>query len=133
MRAARSWRAEAARAAARATSRQIATMAMATAQRPPRVDVAWSQRLGGRGVAVTVPPAGSSTPIGPLCGAEARKPSPEVTITVALMSAGPSTDTDAAASVPVRSLADDIRGRTDEQLTALVLSRPDLARPAPPT
>jgi hypothetical protein len=30
-----------------------------------------------------------------------------------------------------RSLADDIRGRTDEQLTALVLARPDLARPAP--
>ena len=30
-----------------------------------------------------------------------------------------------------RSLADDIRGRTDEQLTGLVLGRPDLARPAP--
>ena len=48
------------------------------------------------------------------------------------MSAGPTTDTDAAASAAgARSLADDIRGRTDEQLTALVLSRPDLARPAP--
>jgi hypothetical protein len=48
------------------------------------------------------------------------------------MSAGPTTDSDvAAAAVGARSLADDIRGRTDEQLTALVLSRPDLARPAP--
>ncbi len=48
------------------------------------------------------------------------------------MSAGPTTDTDAAASAAgARSLADDIRSRTDEQLTALVLSRPDLARPAP--
>ena len=48
------------------------------------------------------------------------------------MSAGPSTRTDAAApAAGARSLADDIRSRTDEQLTALVLSRPDLARPAP--
>jgi hypothetical protein len=31
----------------------------------------------------------------------------------------------------VRSLADDVRGRTDEQLRALVRLRPDLARPAP--
>jgi hypothetical protein len=31
----------------------------------------------------------------------------------------------------VRSLADDVRGRTDEQLQALIRSRPDLARPAP--
>lgn len=48
------------------------------------------------------------------------------------MSAGPSTRTDAAEpTAGARSLADDIRSRTDEQLTALVLSRPDLARPAP--
>lgn len=32
---------------------------------------------------------------------------------------------------PRRSLADDIRGRTDTELTQLVLARPDLARPAP--
>jgi hypothetical protein len=31
----------------------------------------------------------------------------------------------------VRSLADDVRGRSDEQLRALVRRRPDLARPAP--
>ncbi|WP_035918467.1 helicase-associated domain-containing protein [Knoellia sinensis] len=30
-----------------------------------------------------------------------------------------------------RSLADDIRGRSDEELTALLAARPDLARPAP--
>src|SRR3954468_8190439 len=48
------------------------------------------------------------------------------------MSAGPSTRTDAAApAAGARSLADDIRNRTDEQLTSLVLLRPDLARPAP--
>ncbi|MDQ6897188.1 MAG: hypothetical protein M3171_11380, partial [Actinomycetota bacterium] len=41
------------------------------------------------------------------------------------MSFAPATTTGA------RSLADDIRGRTDEQLAALVLLRPDLARPAP--
>ena len=34
-------------------------------------------------------------------------------------------------SSPVRSLADDVRGRSDEQLRALVRRRPDLARPAP--
>jgi hypothetical protein len=54
------------------------------------------------------------------------QPSPEVPITVALMSAGPSLD-----GASARSLADDIRGRTNEQLTVLVLARPDLARPAP--
>ena len=32
---------------------------------------------------------------------------------------------------PSRSLADDIRGRSDAELTDLVLARPDLARPAP--
>lgn len=32
---------------------------------------------------------------------------------------------------PSRSLADDIRGRSDDELVALVLARPDLARPAP--
>ncbi|MEO6999082.1 MAG: helicase-associated domain-containing protein [Terracoccus sp.] len=32
---------------------------------------------------------------------------------------------------PRRSLADDIRGRSDSELTDLVLARPDLARPAP--
>src|SRR5512139_2847574 len=32
---------------------------------------------------------------------------------------------------PSRSLADDIRGRTDAELADLVLTRPDLARPAP--
>lgn len=32
---------------------------------------------------------------------------------------------------PARSLADDIRGRTDDELAALILARPDLARPAP--
>ena len=32
---------------------------------------------------------------------------------------------------PVRSLADDVRGRSDEQLRRLVCRRPDLARPAP--
>lgn len=32
---------------------------------------------------------------------------------------------------PVRSLADDIRGRSDAELTGLMLARPDLARPAP--
>lgn len=42
------------------------------------------------------------------------------------MSVGPSLD-----GASARSLADDIRGRSDEQLTALVLARPDLARPAP--
>ncbi|MEO7235744.1 MAG: helicase-associated domain-containing protein [Lapillicoccus sp.] len=36
-----------------------------------------------------------------------------------------------APALGARSLADDIRGRSDEQLTALVLARPDLARPAP--
>jgi len=46
-------------------------------------------------------------------------------ITVATMPSAPATATAA------RSLADDIRGRTDAQLAALVLSRPDLARPAP--
>ncbi|WP_347350903.1 helicase-associated domain-containing protein [Intrasporangium sp.] len=34
-------------------------------------------------------------------------------------------------AVPSRSLADDIRRRTDDELVALVLARPDLARPAP--
>ena len=34
-------------------------------------------------------------------------------------------------SPKIRSLADDIRGRSDEQLAALLASRPDLARPAP--
>ncbi len=37
----------------------------------------------------------------------------------------------APAPTAARSLADDIRGRTDEELTRLVLGRPDLARPAP--
>ncbi|MEO5743558.1 MAG: hypothetical protein ABIQ53_03070, partial [Terracoccus sp.] len=32
---------------------------------------------------------------------------------------------------PRRSLADDIRGRSDSELTDLVLARPDLARPSP--
>jgi hypothetical protein len=32
---------------------------------------------------------------------------------------------------PSRSLADDIRGRTDDELIELVLARPDLARPTP--
>ncbi|MBB2986070.1 helicase-associated domain-containing protein [Terracoccus luteus] len=32
---------------------------------------------------------------------------------------------------PRRSLADDIRGRSDDELSELVLARPDLARPAP--
>ena len=32
---------------------------------------------------------------------------------------------------PSRSLADDIRGRSDAELIDLVLARPDLARPAP--
>ncbi|MFW5467041.1 helicase-associated domain-containing protein [Knoellia sp. CPCC 206391] len=32
---------------------------------------------------------------------------------------------------PIRSLADDIRGRSDEELAALLAARPDLARPAP--
>jgi len=36
-----------------------------------------------------------------------------------------------ATATGVRSLADDIRARSDEQLAALVLARPDLARPAP--
>ncbi len=35
------------------------------------------------------------------------------------------------APTAARSLADDIRGRTDEELTRLVLGRPDLARPVP--
>ncbi|MHA3836935.1 helicase-associated domain-containing protein [Terrabacter sp. AAH1] len=34
-------------------------------------------------------------------------------------------------ATPSRSLADDIRGRSDAQLIDLVLARPDLARPAP--
>lgn len=34
-------------------------------------------------------------------------------------------------AAPNRSLADDIRGRSDDELVALVLARPDLARPAP--
>jgi hypothetical protein len=34
-------------------------------------------------------------------------------------------------ATPSRSLADDIRGRSDAQLVDLVLARPDLARPAP--
>lgn len=33
--------------------------------------------------------------------------------------------------MPRRSLADDIRGRSDDELADLVLARPDLARPAP--
>ncbi len=37
---------------------------------------------------------------------------------------------DSPASV-VRSLADDVRARTDEELAVLLLTRPDLARPAP--
>ncbi|MEO7269555.1 MAG: helicase-associated domain-containing protein [Knoellia sp.] len=36
-----------------------------------------------------------------------------------------------ASSSPIRSLADDIRGRSDEELAALLAARPDLARPAP--
>lgn len=36
-----------------------------------------------------------------------------------------------ASTPPTRSLADDIRGRSDEELTALLAARPDLARPAP--
>jgi hypothetical protein len=36
-----------------------------------------------------------------------------------------------AAPQPVRSLADDIRGRTDDELRDLLQRRPDLARPAP--
>lgn len=36
-----------------------------------------------------------------------------------------------AAPQPVRSLADDIRGRTDDELRELLQRRPDLARPAP--
>jgi hypothetical protein len=34
-------------------------------------------------------------------------------------------------ATPSRSLADDIRGRSDAELIDLVLARPDLARPAP--
>src|SRR6478735_433738 len=34
-------------------------------------------------------------------------------------------------ATPSRSLADDIRGRSDAELVDLVLARPDLARPAP--
>jgi hypothetical protein len=37
----------------------------------------------------------------------------------------------AAGPQPVRSLADDIRGRTDDELRELLQHRPDLARPAP--
>jgi len=37
----------------------------------------------------------------------------------------------APAPSAARSLADDIRGRTDKELTRLVLGRPDLGRPAP--
>ncbi|WP_404384938.1 helicase-associated domain-containing protein [Knoellia locipacati] len=36
-----------------------------------------------------------------------------------------------ASPAPSRSLADDIRGRSAEELTALLAARPDLARPAP--
>jgi hypothetical protein len=34
-------------------------------------------------------------------------------------------------ATPSRSLADDIRGRTDDELVELILARPDLARPTP--
>ncbi len=61
----------------------------------------------------------------PSSGGQPDQASVVATITVATMSFAPATTTGA------RSLADDIRGRTDEQLAALVLLRPDLARPAP--
>ncbi len=38
---------------------------------------------------------------------------------------------DYGGTVPSRSLADDIRGRSDEELARLLVRRPDLARPAP--
>lgn len=53
-------------------------------------------------------------------------------------SAGPPTHSEshaashaASQSTPVRSLADDLRTRSDAELAALLLARPDLARPVP--
>ena len=53
-------------------------------------------------------------------------------------SAGPPTHSESHAashagsqSTPVRSLADDLRTRSDAELAALLLARPDLARPVP--
>ncbi|MEO7061911.1 MAG: hypothetical protein ABI083_19520, partial [Lapillicoccus sp.] len=43
----------------------------------------------------------------------------------------PSSTTSAAEPSTARSLADDIRARSDAELSELIIGRPDLARPAP--
>ncbi len=67
-----------------------------------------------------------STPLSPRVGASAPDGSPDYRGEVPTRRRAPETTAPAA-----RSLADEIRSRTDDELVELVVGRPDLARPAP--